>query len=212
MRIETQPGIGKFQQVQLAHAHMTAAAALATQTRSRSFGVFALNKRDPPVVGASATSKRSFHAIGTPSRTDRGRRRRYRASAASASFLARAGVTVMNILSRSAFSIRSSRYSIRATGPVSHCDRERRPRSPYGLIFRRNLSTLPPVAHSLGNEVRSFPRGSLSATTHEPSPVASDLVASLRQLQSYALATSTREDGGGRRRLSGRAAIRQRYE
>jgi hypothetical protein len=68
------------------------------------------------------------------------------------------------------------------------------------------------VAHWLGNEVRSFPRGSLSATRHEPSPVASDLVASLRQLQSYALATSTREDDGGRRRLSGRAAIPQRYE
>ena len=119
MRIETQPGIGKFRQVQLAHAHH------ARGSRVGDADKIAFLRRLCVEQERAAGSRRvgDVEKILPCNRNPVEDRQRppaaYRASAASASFRARAGVMVINILSRSAFSIRSSRYSVRAIGLVS---------------------------------------------------------------------------------------------
>ena len=92
------------------------------------------------------------------------------------------------------------------------CDRQRRSRSPYGLLFRRYLSNVPPLARWLVNEVRCFPRANLSATRHDTAPVEAALRHYGGSCSSYSLATSIPRGRRRRRQLTRRAAIRHRYE
>ena len=92
------------------------------------------------------------------------------------------------------------------------CDRQRRSRSPYGLLFRGYLSNVPPLARWLVNEVRCFPRATLSATRYGTASVEAALRHYCGSCSSYSLATSTPRGRRRRRQLTRRAAIRHPYE
>ena len=103
---------------------MPASRSRATTGASCNAGDAFANTRDPAVVGNSAISKKSFHAIGTPSSGPCAQPSRARRAAARASRCARSCVTTVKIAGSShaaiAASVRSASASASIAPPASN--------------------------------------------------------------------------------------------